>query len=250
MAFNEHNQDITRRYLLGQLSDDEEQSVEERLLVDDELFQELEVAKDELTQEYANHQLSDSEREQLQQRFLRSPEAKEKYEFARTFAVYAERHAKPKKSELIERLRSFFNVQPRLLPAAAIVAVVVIVGVIVWLVRTSPPRSVATLALVSSTATRSGDTGSLSSVRLKEDVLKLVLTPPQAVSAGAGYRVELLDDKGTTTTFAASAQDTQSVVVEIDAAQLRRGQYAVTLSSVDERGGVNRIPGNYYFAVE
>lgn len=250
MAFDEHNQDITRRYLLGQLGDDEEQSVEERLLVDDELFQELELAKDELTQEYANHQLTESEREQLQQRFLRSPEAKEKYEFAKTFAVYAQQHAKPKKSGLIDRLRSFFNVQPKLLPAATIMALVVIVSVIVWLARTSAPRSVATLALVSSTATRSGDTGSLPSVRLREDVLKLVLTPPQAVSAGAGYRFELLDDKGTTRTFAARGQDTQTVVVEIDAAQLRRGQYAATLSSVDERGGLNRIPGNYYFAVE
>jgi hypothetical protein len=250
MAFSEQNQDITRRYLLGQLTDDEEQSIEERLLVDDELFQELELAKDELTQEYVNQQLTETESDLFQHRFLRSPEAKQKYEFAKTFAAYAQRRAKPEKFGLIERLRSFFSVQPKWLSAAAMITLVVIVGVIFWLARTSPPQTVATLTLVSSPATRSGDVGSLPSVRLKEDVLKLVLTPPQAVSPAARYRVELLDDKGTTTTLAARAQDTQSVVVEIDAAQLRRGQYAVTLSTVADGGAVNRIPGIYYFAVE
>lgn len=250
MAFSEQNQDITRRYLLGQLSDDEEQSVEERLLVDDDLFQELEIAKDELTQEYVNRQLTETERDQFQYGFLRSPEAKQKYEFAKTFAAYAQHHAKPKTSGLMERLRSFFSVQPKWMPAAAMITLLVIAGVIFWLVRTSPQQSVATLILVSSSTTRSGDARSLPTVRLKEDVLKLILTPPQAVSPAAAFSVELLDDKGTTTTLPARAQDTQSVVVEIDAARLRRGQYALTLSTVANDGAVNRIPGTYYFAVE
>jgi len=250
MAFSEHDQDITRRYILGDLTEEEEQGVEERLLLDDELFQELELAKDELTQEYVNSQLTDTERDRLQQRFLRSPEAKQKYEFAKTFAAYAERRAKPGKLSLMERLRSFFTVQPKWMPVAAMIALVVIAGVAFWLTRSSSPRSTTTLALVSSTATRSPDGPAPPSVRLNEDVLKLVLTARQAVSPGSSYRVELLDDKGSTRTFAARAEDTQSVVVEIDAAQLQRGQYVVTLSSIDDGGRVNRLPGNYYFAVE
>ena len=50
MAVDEHEHDITRRYLLGQLTDDEAQKLEERLLSEDDFFQELELTKDELAQ--------------------------------------------------------------------------------------------------------------------------------------------------------------------------------------------------------
>ena len=70
MASSEHDHDVTRRYLLGQLTDDEEQKLEERLLSEDDFFQEVELTKDELAQEFASGELTPKERQWLQENFL------------------------------------------------------------------------------------------------------------------------------------------------------------------------------------
>lgn len=249
MALNEQNQDITRRYLLGQLTEDEEQSLEERFLTEDELFQDLELTRDELTQEYASGQLTEKECASLREGFLRSPAGEEKLAFAKTFTLYSQRHPKPKKLGFIERLLSLINVQPKLMLATTTIAAMLVVGAGTWVVWNSQHQSVATLTLVSSNGTRSADAGSVPSVRLREDVLKLVLTLPLSASPNARYSATLLNDKGMIKPLAAHV-DTQAVVVEIDAAQLPRGQYSVTLSTIDDRGVANRLLGNYYFSVE
>ena len=250
MALGKDNLEI-RRYLLGQLTDAEQQNVEERLLTDDGLYQELELAKDELTQEFVSGQLTATERAWLQYNFLVSPEGKERHESARTFARYARDHQAPKpiQSGLIERIRRIWNAQPKSLHAATAVAVLVIGVVIVLLVRTPAPRTVATLTLTSSLSARSSDAGPVRRVRLREDVLKLTLILPQP-APDTTFRLELVDDKGATKGLEARAQDSQSIQAEIDAGQLPRGQYAVTVSTIDGQGGVQRIPGNYYFIVE
>ena len=248
-ALGEHDHKITRRYLLGQLTDDEQQQVEERLLSEDDFFQELELTKDELAQEYVGGQLTARERQWLQENFLASPEGKQKHEFAKTFDHYIRNH-RPKKATFLERLRDLWNAQPKLLSAVATAAVLVIAVGLYSLIRTPAPRSVATLIVTASAGTRSTVGGSVPSVRLKEDVLKLTLMLPQSVSPGAPYRVELLSDDNVTRTFETRAQDTQSISVEIPAAQLPRDQYVALLSGIDANGNPQRMPGNYYFKVE
>src|SRR5687768_12864644 len=98
MPLSEHDHDITRRYLLGQLTDDEEQKLEERLLSEDDFFQEVELTKDELAQEYASGELTAKERKWLQENFLASPEGKQRHEFARTFHHYVRNHRAQRKS--------------------------------------------------------------------------------------------------------------------------------------------------------
>ena len=249
---SDDNHDLTRRYLLGQLTDEEQQNVEERLLSDDDLFQELELTKDELTQEYASGQLTAKEREWLQSHFLISRDGEQKHDFAKTFAAYARDHQvqPPKALSFIERLRSFWNAQPKILQAAAAIAVLVIAVAFVWLIRTPAPRSVATLTLTNSPGTRSTNAGPVPSLRLREDVLRLTLMLPQPALPGTRYRVELMDDKGVIKTLEARGQETQSITIDVDAVPLRRGQYAVTLSTIDGSGEAQRIPGSYYFTLE
>ena len=249
---SDDNHDITRRYLLGQLTEDEEQNVEERLLSDDDLFQELELTKDELTQEYVSRQLTAKESEWLENHFLISSEGEQKHDFAKTFAVYARNHqAQPLKAlSFIERFRSFWNAQPKALQAAVAVAVLVIAVAVVWLIRTPAPRSVAMLTLTNSPGTRSINARPVSSIRLQEDVLRLTLMLPQPALPSTRYRVELMDDKGVIKTLDARGQETQSITIDIDAAPLHRGQYAVTLSTIDGNGDAQRIPGSYYFTLE
>lgn len=85
MALSDHDQETIRRYLLGQLPDSEQQKVEERLLSEDDLFEELEVTEDELIEEYVTGQLSKEERQWLEQNLLASPEGKRKHRFAVAF---------------------------------------------------------------------------------------------------------------------------------------------------------------------
>jgi anti-sigma-K factor RskA len=252
MGLDNNDPDITRRYLLGQLTDEEQQVIEERLLREDELAEELEATKDELTQEYVNGQLNTKEVEWLQNNFLLSPEGKQRHEFARTFNRYAQNHrsAVQKKPSWIERFVALWTNQPNLIRISAAVAVLVMAVVVFLLVRTPSPPTVATLTLTNSSSTRSTNTESAPKVRLTEDVLKLIFILPSPGSPGVRYRVELLKTDGETRALEVPAQEAQSISVEIPAAQLRRGQYAATLTAIDARGGVERIPGNYYFTIE
>jgi hypothetical protein len=51
MVLNNNDQARIRDYLLGRLSDEEEEKIEERLMVEDELFEELEISKGEILEE-------------------------------------------------------------------------------------------------------------------------------------------------------------------------------------------------------
>ena len=131
-----------------------------------------------------------------------------------------------------------------------VTALALLIAAIAIVVTLTPATvSVATLTVPNSTGTRSADPASIPTVRLKEDVLKLVLTLPQPVTPSAGYRVEIMDDKDMHKTLDAR-QENQSAVVEIKAGELHRGQYAATVSALDDQGRANRIPGTYYFTIE
>jgi hypothetical protein len=256
MAFSEHDHDVTRRYLLGQLTDDEEQKLEERLLSENDFFQEVELTKDELAQEYASGELTGKERQWLQENFLASPEGKQRHEFAKIFDQYVKNHrAEPaKRLSLFERLRKLWNTQPQLISAISTAAVLVIAAGIYLIIPTSTPRSVAQLTVMNSQGTRSTDPRSgppePPTVKLKEDVLQLKLMLPQAATLGSAYRVELLVKDNVTKTFDTRAQETQSITVEIPAAQLPRGQYVATVFTIDANGNAQRIQGFYPFKVE
>ena len=251
MGIGSYDHDLTRRYLLGQLGDDEQQKIEERLLKEDELAEELEATKDELTQEYVSGQLTSKEVEWLQNNFLISPEGKQRLEFARTFNRYAKKHrAVPQKKPVwTDRLVALWNNQPNLSWTLTAIAVIALVVSIFALTRLSS-RTVATLTLTNSPSTRSTNTESTPRVRLKEDALKLTFMLPAPIPPHDRYRVELDRNDGETKVLEVRKQDAQSISVEISSTQLRRGLYAATLSAVDVQGRVERIPGNYYFIIE
>ena len=250
MALSEHDHDITRRYLLGQLTDDEEQKLEERLLSEDDLYREVELTKDELAQEYASGELTSKERKWLQENFLASPEGKQKQEFAKTFDQYVSNHRPQHQNRLslIEWLRNLWNTQPQLLRAATTAAVLVIAIGVYLAIRTPTPRTFASLTVTANSGTRSTAPGPTQRVKLREDALKLTLVLPQAASPGSTYRVEVSGD--VTRTYDTRAQDTQSISVQIPAAELPRGPYSATVSTLDANGNAHRLPDNYTFIVE
>ncbi len=88
MAPNPGSLQRIRQYLLGQISEEVSQEVEQNLLTDDELFEELLVTEDELIDEYLNDKLPADERERFEKQFLSTSERHQKLRFGRAFQKY------------------------------------------------------------------------------------------------------------------------------------------------------------------
>jgi hypothetical protein len=74
--------DLLIRYLLGQLSEEEQSQVEERFLSDSDYYEQLLLAEDELRCAYAKGMLASAEREQFEKRFLIYADERKKVELA------------------------------------------------------------------------------------------------------------------------------------------------------------------------
>jgi len=81
-----------KRYLLGELTEPEQQELEERLMTSNECFEQLLVAEDELVDEYLRGALSTREQEKFNNHFLCTPERHEKLRFARSLQRYVSAH--------------------------------------------------------------------------------------------------------------------------------------------------------------
>jgi hypothetical protein len=77
-----------RQYLLGDLAFREQEQLEERLLTNDESYEQLLVAEDELIDDYLRGALHERERERFEQHFLSTPERYRKLRFARSLRRY------------------------------------------------------------------------------------------------------------------------------------------------------------------
>jgi hypothetical protein len=82
------DQETLRQYLLGNLPPEERASLEERLLTDDEFYQELLIVEDELVDQYLSGDQSKAERESFEAHFLLAPERQQKVRFSRTLKKY------------------------------------------------------------------------------------------------------------------------------------------------------------------
>ncbi len=72
--------DLLKRYLLGQLPEEEMQSIELQYLTDESFFDELLNAETELITQYQSGRLSPEEHEQFESCFLRSAERRNRVE--------------------------------------------------------------------------------------------------------------------------------------------------------------------------
>lgn len=77
-----------RKYLLGELSPEEQVSVEARLFLDDEYLSQLNVVEDELIDAYVYKELAPGERAQVEARLLSKPGRREDLSIARALKRY------------------------------------------------------------------------------------------------------------------------------------------------------------------
>lgn len=85
MSQESNQQEISIQYLLGNLSEEDRNRLEERYFLDDAAFEELELAEDELIDRYVRSELSSQEENQFE-KLLESPRLAERVEVARLLA--------------------------------------------------------------------------------------------------------------------------------------------------------------------
>ena len=91
MNSNSTDDEMLRGYLLGELTEEEADAVEGRLLMEDELFELSEAIESDLLAEYAQGSLAPAERELVRQRLAASPQGRERLMLARSLNVLAAR---------------------------------------------------------------------------------------------------------------------------------------------------------------
>jgi len=249
MALSIHDLSNIREYLLGKLTDEVQQATEERLMVDDELFQELEISKGELIEEYSAGELGLREHEWFGSHFLASHEGNERRLFTAALHTLARQNSTPEPIGPFDRLRAFFTQRTQLLRLAT-VGVIITVATGLWVISTTPRNSLA-VTLTNSTVKRATNEAQYQTITLKPDVgeLKISLTLPESAKHAAQYRAEL-DDRYQTKSLTASGFDGNSVLVIIPARQVPDGLYVLTLYAMKSDGNEQAVPGQYFFEVE
>ncbi|PYS69200.1 MAG: hypothetical protein DMF69_17730, partial [Acidobacteria bacterium] len=134
------------RYLLGELSEQEKASLEERFFSDDQEFEELEVAETELIDQYLADELSPGDRTLFEKRLVTSPRLVERVRISRILASRLASFGEPQpvstvRDEVVPTptlpwWRKLFGSQTLLSPAfAAALVLILVAGValaIVW----------------------------------------------------------------------------------------------------------------------
>lgn len=90
MEQNITEEDLTRRYLLGDLLPEERRPLEERVLTDGDFLEYLSAVEDDLIDEYVRGDLSGRERERFESFFLVTAERRRKVQFASALSRYHE----------------------------------------------------------------------------------------------------------------------------------------------------------------
>jgi hypothetical protein len=135
------NKTVVRRYFLGDLSETEQQHVEESFLLDPEYRENLLIAEHELIEDYLDGVLNEQERDRFEIYFLATPQQKQKLQIARSLKRYAmpgsgvpasDPEADPSRDNSLERPSRWLNRRrPLILLAAAAVFLIAIgLGVI------------------------------------------------------------------------------------------------------------------------
>ncbi|HET8781093.1 MAG TPA: hypothetical protein VFM63_01655 [Pyrinomonadaceae bacterium] len=248
MALSNHDEAIIRDYLLGKLDDESQQKIEERLMVEDELFEEFEVSKGELVEEYVAGELPQKEHEWFGTHFLASPEGRQGQAFALAMEKLQDRSRASddgEKRSWWERFRSLLNNQGWAIGLAATATAALILWVVI------PRGEVVTGPTLTGTVITRGEGPQPALVKVPSKGSKLrvrLLFPDNSVSA-TRYRAEL-DDRLNVKSVNVVEQDAQGVWVEIPADLIPPGEYSLQLIAIKADGSEERVRRYYQFNVE
>ncbi len=129
------NEIILRQFLLGTLPAAEREAIEDRFMVEGELFAALSEAEEDLLEEYARGELSVPEREQVERHLLLVPRNRERAQFLRTMQTAFAQHTHTTTEPVRQtKFRKFF--QPQFWRYALLAACLILAcGLGWWLLR-------------------------------------------------------------------------------------------------------------------
>lgn len=97
MATDLNNETLIARYLLGELSEEQQVEIEDRAFEDKDYLASITAVENDLIDDYVRNELSGAERQQFEKRFLASAERRKRVEFARALAGVMSEQAVPQK---------------------------------------------------------------------------------------------------------------------------------------------------------
>lgn len=256
MALNNHDQAQIRQYLLGKLSEAEQEKIEERLMVEGELFDEFEASKDDLVEEYCAGDLGRAERDWFENHYLASTEGRQRQTFALTMDHYTRRHASDPPPRPVtpappptffERFVIFVRTQPWAVATATSMVLVVAV-VFIWSRNSQGQIYEATLR--SGVVKRGGDEAPPpAKIQIPPNTgqVKLHLQLLKPAPAGTTYTATLADQVNTSKVTVESIEP-DSVTVSIPRRQLSPAWYMLELTATTPNHNVQTL--SYSFIVE
>jgi hypothetical protein len=132
------DRDLIKRYFLGSASVDERSRLEDSYLADNNGFEEMVAAENDLIDAYARGELTNPEKAQFEKEYMNTPDRRARLEFARALRVVgseASQAVVAEKVSLWQRIRSHFQpTGPQFRWALVASAVFLVVGG-AWLVR-------------------------------------------------------------------------------------------------------------------
>ena len=251
MVLGNSDQTTVRGYLLGHLSDVEQEQIEKRLMVEDDLFEELEISKGELIEEYRAGELAAPEKDWFERHFLASPEGRERYTLAIALGGLEPQPAaeqQPVRPTFLERLISLLK-QPRWAIATVTPVLAALIVGVVLLSRPAGQRYVGPTLANNVINRQNGPLPTRITLPPNTSQLELHLRLPQPATSNARYQAKL-DDRTNEKQIDVVASDTDSVTVLIPAELVPRGEYSLTLQRINSDGSSQTIPGYYFFNIE
>lgn len=107
MNLIESPRETMRQYLLGVLPEPEQDTLENEFLNDDDRFEQMVAAENELVDGYIRNQLTAQERQRFEQHYLAHPDRRERVRFAQTLLTKIDRQ-----SEFVAESAAEFVVEP------------------------------------------------------------------------------------------------------------------------------------------
>jgi len=253
MALNTHDQERVRDYLLGHLSDEELTNLEERLMVEDDLFEELEVSKGELIEEYCAGELAQNDRQWFEHNYLASTEGRQRHVLALAITCLkrpqlVQPQPQPQPS-FFEKLAAFWRRPQWALALTSVVVVLVVAGL--WVRSRQQSQTTITVALTNTQLSRSSGGSALPpKLNLPPEAgeVRATLTLPKSYPQGTRFQA-ILDNQIDRKRVTVVDHKENIVTVAILAGDLPHGEYALELTALKTDGTEEAIPGNYRFDV-
>ena len=248
-------------YLLGELPEKESERFDEECFAGEDWPEQISLVERDLIDAYLRDDLTPEQRQHFELNYLTTDVRLKRVATAaallrhvatlRTEEAPAPKHVEP---TWLNSLIAFWRGRSWVLSVGLALGVVLAVTGGLWLyrTRTTSPRLIATLTLTPSADNNRAEGATPGKVKLSPDAdaLKINLRLPEKSAAAASYRAELINNDGEAVPLGITGQHAESVSLEILAARLKHGRYALKLFAVNSDGSEQRVGGVYLFNVE